>query len=123
MHVQFLFSTAILARWQRIVASNKALNLPYQAMHAVLYRRTGAAIKMASKVDPFFCRRSVCCCPGSRWGNTEQVVTQWQRPVASRVALDMLHKQCHPYCSIALAWPSKWPAMEVHLFFATPFLA
>ncbi len=47
--------------------------------------------KMASKVGPFFCRYFVCCCPGSRWGNTEQVVAQWHRPVASQVALDMLH--------------------------------
>jgi hypothetical protein len=37
-----------------------------------------------------------CClfasCPGGRWGNTEQVVAQCQRPVASRVALDMPHQ-------------------------------
>jgi hypothetical protein len=31
------------------------------------------------------------CCPGSRRGNTEQVVTRWQHPVASKVALDMPH--------------------------------
>jgi hypothetical protein len=60
-------------------------------MHAVLYRRTAAAIKKASLLGTFCCRRFVCCCPGSRWGNTEQVVTQWQHPVASGVALDMLH--------------------------------
>ena len=28
---------------------------------------------------------------GGRRGNTEQVVAQWQRPVASDVAVDMLH--------------------------------
>jgi hypothetical protein len=61
---------AILARWQRLVASNKALDLLYWAMHAVLYWRTAAAIKMASLFGTFFCRGFVCCCPGSRWGNT-----------------------------------------------------
>ena len=33
-----------------------------------------------------------CCSPGGRRGDTERVVTQWQRPVASGVALDMLHR-------------------------------
>ncbi len=85
-------SSAILARLQRLVASNKALNLLYQAMHAELYRRTAAAIKMASLFGTFFCRHFVCCCPGGRWGDTEQVVAQWRCPVASGVALDMLHQ-------------------------------
>ena len=30
-------------------------------------------------------------CPGGRRGDTEQVVTQWRRPLASGEALDMLH--------------------------------
>jgi len=34
----------------------------------------------------------VCCCPDSHRGNTEQVVAQWQRPVASDEALVMLHR-------------------------------
>jgi hypothetical protein len=33
----------------------------------------------------------VCCCPGGRQGDTERVVAQWRCPVASSVALDMLH--------------------------------
>ena len=33
----------------------------------------------------------VCCRPGGRRGDTEQVVVRWRRPVASGVALDMLH--------------------------------
>jgi hypothetical protein len=33
----------------------------------------------------------ICCRPGGRRGNTKPVVAQWRRPVASRVALDMLH--------------------------------
>ncbi len=38
-----------------------------------------------------FCCRFVCCCLGGRWGNTGWVVARWWHPVASRVALDMLH--------------------------------
>jgi hypothetical protein len=45
---------AILARWRHLVASNKALNLLYQAMRAVLYRRTATAIKMDSLLGKFF---------------------------------------------------------------------
>jgi hypothetical protein len=33
----------------------------------------------------------VCCCPGGRRGDTEQVVTQWWRLVAFIKALDLLH--------------------------------
>ena len=36
--------------------------------------------------------RFVDCCPGGRRGNTEQVVARWRRPVASGVALVMLHR-------------------------------
>jgi len=35
--------------------------------------------------------RFVCCCPGSCRGDTERVVARWQHPVASGVALEMLH--------------------------------
>jgi hypothetical protein len=41
---------------------------------------------------PIFYRRFICCCPGGRWGNAEQIVARWWHPVASRVALDMLHR-------------------------------
>ncbi len=44
----------ILIQWQCLVASNKALNLLYWAMCAVLYRRTAATIKMASLFGTFF---------------------------------------------------------------------
>ncbi len=33
----------------------------------------------------------VCCRPGGRQGDTERVVAKWQCPMASGVALDMLH--------------------------------
>jgi hypothetical protein len=45
---------AILARWQRLVASTKALNLLYWAMRAVSYKRTSVAFKMASLFGLFF---------------------------------------------------------------------
>jgi len=37
-------------------------------------------------------RRTVCCRPGGRRGNTERVVAQWRRLVASNKALDLLHR-------------------------------
>jgi hypothetical protein len=60
-------------------------------MCTVTYWRVAMAIKTTT-----FLGASVDCCllacrPGSRWGNTEQVVTQCRRPVASGVALDMPH--------------------------------
>jgi hypothetical protein len=61
---------AILAQWWHPVAFTKALDLLHWGMHTVLYRRTAAAIKMASKIGGHF----VCCCPGGRWGNMEQAV-------------------------------------------------
>jgi len=39
--------------------------------------------------------RTVCCHPGHSWGNTERVVAQWQRLVASIKALDLLHQAMH----------------------------
>jgi hypothetical protein len=36
-------------------------------------------------------RGFVCCCHGGRRGDTEGVVARWQHPVASGVALDMMH--------------------------------
>jgi hypothetical protein len=90
-HVPFMLSDIILARWRRLVASSKALDLFYWAMHTVTYRRIAMAIKTASFVGVFVDCCLFACCPGSPRGNTEQVVTQCQRPVGSRVALDMLH--------------------------------
>jgi hypothetical protein len=91
MHDRLQLSAAILARWRRLVASNKALNLLHQAMCAVTYRRIAMAIKTASFLGVFVDCCLFACCSGSRWGNTEQVVTRCRRPVASRVALDMPH--------------------------------
>jgi hypothetical protein len=68
---QLQLLATILTQWWRLVASNKALNLLYWAMRAVLYQRTATAIKMASLFGTFFCHCFVCCCPGGRWGDTE----------------------------------------------------
>jgi hypothetical protein len=74
------------------VASSKALDLLYWAMHAVLYQRTTTAIKMASKVGEFFHFCCVSCCPGGYQGKMVSVVARWQRSEPSSVALDMLHQ-------------------------------
>ena len=82
---------AILAQWQHPVASSEALDLLHWGMHTVTYRRIAMAINTANKVDVFFHRHLFACCLDGRWGNLEQVVAQWQCPVASKVALDMPH--------------------------------
>jgi hypothetical protein len=85
-------------------------------MRVVLYRRTAAAIEMASLLGTFFCRCFVCCCSGGRWGDMEQVVARWriqwlpEQPWTCRIG------QCHLYHSSAPLWPSKQPVDEVHLF-------
>jgi hypothetical protein len=90
-HVPFVVLATILTQWQRPVTSSEALDLFHWAMHAVTYRCIAMAIKTVSFVGVFVDCCLFSCCPGGRWGNTEQVVTQWRRPVASGVALDMLH--------------------------------
>ncbi len=86
-----MLSDIIPAQWWSPVASSKALDLLHWAMRVVTYRRIAMAIKTASFVVVFVDCCLFACCPGGRWGNTEQVVAQCQPPVASGVALDMLH--------------------------------
>ena len=64
----------ILAQWWRPVASREALDLLHQAMRAVTYRRIAIAIEMAIFAGVFVDCYLYACCPGSRWGDTEQVV-------------------------------------------------
>ncbi len=90
-HVRFILSDIILTQWWRPVASSKALDLLFWAMHAVLYQRTTAAMNMATFLGVFVDCCLFACCPGGHWGNTEQVVARWQLPGASSVALDLLH--------------------------------
>jgi hypothetical protein len=81
----------ILARWRRLVASNKAINLLHWAMCVVTYQHIAMAIKTASFLGQFVDCCLFACCPGGCWGDTEQVVAQCRHPVASGVALDMPH--------------------------------
>ncbi len=83
---------AILDQWRHLVASNEALNLLHRAMCVVMYRRIAMAIKTATFLESFVDCCLFACCPGGRWGNTEQVITQCRHPVASEVALDMPHR-------------------------------
>ncbi len=64
MHDQLQLLVAILAQWQCSVASTKALDLLHWAMCMVSYGCTAGAIKMASKVNPFFHR---CFCLLMLW--------------------------------------------------------
>ena len=88
----FILLDIILARWRRPVASSEALDLLHWAMRAVMYQRIAMAIKTASFLGVFVDCCSFACCPGGCWGNTERVVARCRCPVASGVALDMLHR-------------------------------
>ena len=88
----WMLSEQVLAQWWHPVASSEALDLLHWAMCAVTYRHIAMAIKTASKVGVFVDCCLFACCPGGRWGNTYRVVTQWRRPLASGVALDMPHQ-------------------------------
>ena len=81
----------MLARWWHPVASSEALDPLHWAMRAVLYRCILTAIKLAHKVGVFIHRCVVDYCLGIRGSDTEQVVAQWRRPVASNMALNIFH--------------------------------
>ncbi len=87
-HVRFILLDIILAQWWCPVTSSKALDILHWAMRAVLYWCTAAAMNMATFLSVFVDCCLFACCPGSRWGNTERVVAQWQLPRASSIALD-----------------------------------
>ncbi len=91
-HVPTMLLGIILTQWWCPIASCEALDLLHQAMRAVMYRRIIIAIKMAIFACVFVDCCLFACCPGGCWGITEQVVAQCPRPVASVVALDMLHQ-------------------------------
>ncbi len=120
-HVRTMLLSIILAQWQRPVVSSEALDLLHWAMRVVTYRRIAMAIKMASFAGVFVDCCLYACCPGGRWGDTEQVVAQCRCPVASGVAMDMCIGRCCLYHSSAPPWPSKRLADEVHSFAATAF--
>jgi hypothetical protein len=56
-----------------------------------MYRHIAMAIKTASFLGVLVDCCLFACFPGGRWGNTEQVVAQCWRLVASGVALGMPH--------------------------------
>ncbi len=116
--VRFMLSGIILAQWRRPVASSEALNLLHWAMHVVTYRRIAMAIKTASFVGVFVDCCLFACCPGGCWGNTEQVVAQHWHPVASGVALDMLHWVMsfvlHRRTAVAIKTAGRWGAFVHH---------
>ena len=55
-----MLSDIILTRWQRPVASSKALDLLHRAMHAITYRRIAMAIKTATFLGVFYLLIVVC---------------------------------------------------------------
>jgi hypothetical protein len=71
MRDQLQLLAAILAQFQHLVASNKALNLLHRAMCTVTYQRIAMAIETASFLGVFVDCCLFACCPGSRWGNME----------------------------------------------------
>ncbi len=87
-----MLSGITLTQWWCPVAFCEALDLLHWAMRAVTYRRIAMVIKMDIFAHVFVNCCLYACCPGSRWGNTEQVVAQCQHPVASVVALNMPHR-------------------------------
>jgi hypothetical protein len=90
-----MLSDIILAQSWHSVASSKALDFLHWAMRAFIHQRIAMAIETASFVGVFVDCCLFACCPGGRWGDTEQVVARCRRPVASGVALDMLHWAMH----------------------------
>jgi hypothetical protein len=80
------------------------------------------AIKTATFLGVFVDCYLFACCPGGRWGNTEQVVAPWQHPVASGVALDMPHWVMLSVLLWRTAVAIKWPADEVQLFVIVYFV-
>ena len=76
------------------------------------------AIRMASVVGVFYHHCCFAWDPGSRQGDTEQLVAQWWRPEAAGIALDMLHRvmhlALHPCLHMAIEMTSKGGAFFRH---------
>jgi len=82
----------VLAQWWCLVAFMKAMNLLHRVGDAhgiVPPHRDGHQNGQQSGYILHYC--CVDCSPGGRRGNTERVVAQWRRSVASGEALVMLH--------------------------------
>jgi hypothetical protein len=62
-----------------------------------MYRPTATAIELNGQQSGHILHLYfVCCHPGGRRGNMEQVVAQWQRLVTFMKALDLLHQVMCP---------------------------
>jgi hypothetical protein len=77
------------------VASVESLNLLYQAMHTVAYRRIAMAIGMASKVGVFFIVVVLYATPAAAWAIYSGYFPNGKYPVASTKALNFLHWAMH----------------------------
>jgi hypothetical protein len=85
-----------------------------------MYQQISMAIAMVRKIGAFFHRCFVCCCPGG-CQDMEQVVAQWRQPVASNVALDMLHQAIHFVSHRRTAMATKMASGEGGLFLSLNF--
>ena len=86
----FIISEQMLVQWWRLVAYIKATNLLHRAKRTIVPPHRDGHQNGQQRWYIVHCC-FVDCCHGGHWGNTEQVVAQWQRPVASDLAIDMLH--------------------------------
>jgi hypothetical protein len=76
MHVRLTQSEQVLAPWQRLVVFSKAMNLLHWAMCAIVIVQAHCHIYQYGKQSGYILHPCfVCCRPGGRRGNTEQVVT------------------------------------------------
>ena len=92
--VRLVISGRVLAQWWCLVAFMKATNLLHRVGDAhsiVRSHRDGHQNGQQSGYILHYC--CVDCSPGGRRGDTERVVTQWWRSVASGEALVMLHRE------------------------------
>ncbi len=77
------------------MASVESLNLLYQAMCAVGYRRIAMAIEMASKVGVFFIIVVLYVTPAAAGAIHSGYLPNGKYPVASAKALNLLHWVMH----------------------------
>ena len=122
--VPLIISEWVLTRWWHLVAFMKTMNLLHGALHTLLYRCIAMAIETAIKVGTYYIVVLFAVnLAGGRRGNTERVVARWQRPVASGVALDMLHRVMPHVLLQRHRMAIKWAVTQVHLFVAAAFFA
>jgi hypothetical protein len=60
---------------------------------------------------------------GGRWGNAVQALAQWQHPVASSKAWDVLHRAMHPTLYRRICMAIKITSNSPELFVVANFIA